>query len=350
MATFLKQPWTIRQTEPEGMKVPAHTGARTTSDAPGTGWSSLMKRQAGIALAMMLPLAAAALLGWQLTKPAAPAPAMTVCQTSCHYVGAAFTVLSQDPLKAFEQTTGLTPGVVESYQAFGQPFPSSWAGTLLAQGILPLIQLNPRRATLGDIAASRYDSYLSQYAEAARALGAPVGLAFGHEMNGSWYPWGYRHVSPGVFVAAWRHIHQVFAAHGAQKVIWVWAVVRNTPGDSRVAPALSPWWPGGAYVNWVGLDIYYFNPKVTFQGEFVPTITAVRSFTNDPILLTETAVPNQSGQVRQIADLFAGARASHLLGIIWYDENVLHTWQLDKSRPAAIAAFRRGAASMLASR
>ena len=135
---------------------------------------------------------------------------------------------------------------------------------------------------------------------------------------------------------------------GGQKVIWVWTVVRNTPGDSRVDPALRPWWPGGAYVNWVGLDIYYFSPKVTFQREFVPTITAVRSFTHDPILLTETAVPNQSGQVRQIADLFAGARASDLLGIIWYNENVLHSWQLDKSRRAAIAAFRRGAARMLA--
>jgi hypothetical protein len=55
-----------------------------------------------------------------------------------------------------------------------------------------------------------------------------------------------------------------------------------------------------------GLDIYFVSPKVTFQGEFVPTITAVRGFTDDPILLTGTAVPDQSGQVRQIADLFAG--------------------------------------------
>ena len=308
-----------------------------------------MKRQAGIALAILVPLAGAALLGWQLAKPTAPAPArVTVCQARCHYVGAAFTVMSQDPLNAFEQTTGVTPGIVESYQAFGQPFPSSWARALLAQGILPLIQLQPRRVAVGAIAAGRYDRYLSQTAAAVRALGGPVGLSFGHEMNGSWYSWGYRHVPPGVFVAAWRHIHQVFAAHGAGNAIWVWVIVRNTPGDSRVGPALRPWWPGGAYVNWVGLDIYYFSPKVTFQEEFVPTITAVRSFTGDPILLTETAVPNQSGQVPQIATWFAGARASHLLGIIWYDENVLHTWRLDKSRPAAIAAFRRGASGMLA--
>jgi len=265
-------------------------------------------------------------------------------------VGAAFSVMSQGPLSAFEQATGLTPGIVEGYQAFGQPFPSSWAGTLLARGILPLIQLQPSRVALGAIAAGRYDSYLSQYAAAVRALGVPVGLSFGHEMNGAWSSWGYTNTPPRVFVAAWRHIHQVFTVARARKVIWVWTVVRITPGDSRVAPALRPWWPGRAYVNWVGLDIYYFSPKVTFRREFVPTITAVRSFTDDPILLTGTAVPNQSGQVRQIADLFAGARASHLLGIIWYNQDDYQTWRLDKSRRAAIAAFRRGAAEMLASR
>ena len=168
-----------------------------------------MKRQAGIALAILVPPVAAALLGWQLTRPSAPAPAkLTVCQASCHYVGVALTFMSRNPLSGFEQATGLKPGIVENYQAFGQPFPSSWAGTLLAQGILPLIQLNPRRVTLGAIAAGRYDSYLSQYAAAVDALGAPVGLSFGHEMNGSWYSWGYTRVSPSVFVAAWRHIHQ----------------------------------------------------------------------------------------------------------------------------------------------
>jgi mannan endo-1,4-beta-mannosidase len=313
-----------------------------------------VKRRSAKVLAVVVPLlAAAALLGWQLAKPAAPAPARSgACLAGCHYVGVHVTVTTKGPLNAFEQATRLKPGIVENYQAFGQPFPSSWAGTLLAQGILPLIQVNPRLVALGDIAAGRYDTYLSQYATAVRALGAPIGLSFGNEMNVSWSPWGYRHVPPDVFVDAWRHIHQVFAAVGARKVIWVWTVARihGAPGDARVALWPRPWWPGGGYVNWVGLDAYYFSPKVTFQGEFVPTISAVRSFTDDPILLTGTAVPNQSGQVRQIADLFAGARASHLLGIIWYNQNDHQTWRLDKSRRAAIAAFRRGAAEMLAPR
>ncbi len=312
-----------------------------------------MQRQAAKALVILVPLiAAAALLGWQLTKPAAPAPAgSSVCQARCHYVGVALTYMSQDHLTEFEQATDFKPGIVENYEAFGQPFPSTWVETLLAQGILPLIQLNPRLVTLRAIAAGRYDRYLSQFAAAVRVLGAPVGLSFGHKMNSSSVSWGYHHVLPHVFVAAWRHIHQVFAAVGARKVVWVWTVTHTgTPGDQQVAPDPRPWWPGGGYVNWIGLDIYYDSPAVTFQGKFVPTITAVRSFTDDPILLTETAVPNQSGQVHQIANLFAGARASHLMGIIWYNQDARHAWQLGKSRRAAITAFHRAATRMVASR
>ena len=93
-----------------------------------------MKRQAGVALAMLVPpvaIAAAALLGWQLTRPSSPAPAeLTVCQTSCHYVGVALTNMSRGSLSEFEQATGLKPGIVENYQAFGQPFPSIRVGEM----------------------------------------------------------------------------------------------------------------------------------------------------------------------------------------------------------------------------
>ena len=47
---------------------------------------------------------------------------------------------------------------------------------------------------------------------------------FGHEMNGTWYSWGYEHVPAAVFVAAWRHIVNVFRAVGATNVTWMWTV------------------------------------------------------------------------------------------------------------------------------
>jgi hypothetical protein len=67
------------------------------------------------------------------------------------------------------------------------------------------------------------DSYLRSYAAAVAAFGFPVILSFGHEMNGNWYSWGDGHTAPATFVAAWRHIVQVFRAEKAANVTWLWA-------------------------------------------------------------------------------------------------------------------------------
>ena len=75
---------------------------------------------------------------------------------------------------------------------------------------MPLVQINPKGINLAAIASGHYDSYLSSYAEAVRSYHRPVILGFGHEMNGNWYSWGYRHTSPADFVAAWRHIVTLF--------------------------------------------------------------------------------------------------------------------------------------------
>jgi hypothetical protein len=73
-----------------------------------------------------------------------------------------------------------------------------------------LVQLQPNGVTLASIAAGHSDDYLRSYADAVIAFGHPVILSFGHEMNGSWYSWGYGRASPATFVAAWRHIVRLF--------------------------------------------------------------------------------------------------------------------------------------------
>jgi hypothetical protein len=299
------------------------------------------------ALAILAALAIIAFLGVRLAgsgdpRRSGPQPGSAACRAGCRYVGVALARMDQASLQNFERLSGIKPQIEENYWAFGEPFPSGWARTLQRNGLLPLLQINPRRVSLAAIAAGGYDRYLRRLAAAVRALRDPVALSFAHEMNGSWYPWGFLHVQPEVFVAAWRHVHHVLAAAGARRVIWVWTVAHTAPQPGRLFAPVGPYWPGAAYVNWVGLDIYYSNPGTTFRTAFLPTIAAVRRFTRDPILLTETAVPDQDGQLQQISDLFAGARAAGLLGVIWYDQDARRSWELD-NRPAALAAFRRDA-------
>ena len=242
-------------------------------------------------------------------------------------------------ITAFTATTGIRPRLVVYYSGWYEPFQARFARTATKHGALPLIQINPTRVSLAAIAAGRYDGYLMTYAEAVRAYRYPVILSFGHEMNGYWYSWGYRHSSPSMFVAAWRHVVRVFRTIQARNVTWLWTANIMHKGHGIAPPAR--WWPGSDYVTWVGLDGYYYNPAWKFAPLFGPTIAAVRRLTQKPILISETSAAPTTDQPAKIADLFAGVHLYGLLGFVWFNSVHNKDWRLKD--PAAIIAFRQGA-------
>jgi mannan endo-1,4-beta-mannosidase len=247
---------------------------------------------------------------------------------------------------AFIRSSGVTPDLVTYYSGWYEPFKTSFAKAAARHGAVPLVQLDPAGVSLASIAAGKYDAFLSSYAETVRAYHDPVILSFGHEMNGTWYSWGYRNSSPGKFVAAWRHIVKVFRVLGADNVTWLWTinVINNTQAGRIPGPAA--WWPGKSYVNWVGIDGYYLKPSWKFVSLFGPTIAAVRELTPDPILIAETGVVPAAGQAAKIADLFAGTRTYHLLGFVWFNStNPIDQENFSLVGSAALSAYRRGASS-----
>jgi hypothetical protein len=259
------------------------------------------------------------------------------------YIGLAPTGVpaSYAGVRAFAGATGIKPEVITYYSGWLEPFQTTFADTVANHGEVLLVQIDPTKVSLRKIAAGKYDDYLSTYASAVRKFRHPVILSFGHEMNASWYSWGHKHTSPAVFVAAWRHVVKLFRVLGVRNVTWLWTVnIINDARGSKV-PSPDPWWPGSSYVTWVGIDGYYLKPSWKFAPLFGPTIAAVRAVTGDPILISETAATSAADQPAKIADLFAGVRLYGLLGFVWFEANP--EWQLSGS--AAIAAFRRGAAS-----
>jgi mannan endo-1,4-beta-mannosidase len=272
-------------------------------------------------------------------RSAAPAPARP--RAPGMYLGV-FTPRSPQSyagVAAFSADTGVKPGLVAYYSGWGEPFQTTFAATAVRHHAMPLVQIDPTNISLSAIAAGQYDGYLRSYASSVRSFGAHVVISFGHEMNGRWYSWGYTRTSPAVFVAAWRHIVKVFRQQGATNVTWLWTV--NIVDKSGRIPNPARWWPGGAYVNWVGIDGYYYQPSWTFASLFGPTIKLIRRLTLDPILIAETAVAPAAGKVAKIADLFAGIRAYGLLGFVWFDASRQRDWRL--SSPAAFAAFGHAA-------
>jgi mannan endo-1,4-beta-mannosidase len=263
------------------------------------------------------------------------------------YLGvyAAGTPASYGPVTAFANATGAKPDVVMYYSGWFVPFPAAFAATAASNGAVPLVQMDPDKISVAGIAAGRYDGYLTEYAESVRAYHHPVIVSFGHEMNGTWYSWGYRNTSPATFVAAWRHIVTLFRELGAGNVTWLWTVnIIDDTQRGRIPPP-GPWWPGSSYVTWVGIDGYYLKPNWQFAPLFGPTIAAIRALTSDPILVAETGATPAAGQPAKIADVFAGVHAYGLLGLVWFDSTNSERQDFTVSSPAAVAAFRNGAST-----
>jgi hypothetical protein len=240
----------------------------------------------------------------------------------------------------FAAATGAAPELALYYSAWFERFAAGFAAQAHAHGAVPFVQIQSGREPLAGITAGRFDAFLRAYALSVKAYGHPVVLSFDHEMNGGWYPWGAGHTAPAVYIAAWRHVVGVFRAVGASNVTWMWTVnSTNVATDS-----LRQWWPGSAYVGWVGIDGYYYYSTDTFASVFGATVAQVRKFTTAPVLIAETAVGTTADRDAQITGLFAGVKADKLLGLVWFDEKqdkgVYHQdWRLEND-PPALAAYR----------
>lgn len=248
---------------------------------------------------------------------------------------------SYSGVEQFGRDVGRQPNLVSYYGGWGEKFQEAFAEAAANHGATTIVQMEPYSTSLAKIAAGRYDPYLTSFADEVAAFRHNVIICFGHEMNGDWYPWGYRHTKPATFIAAWQHIVNLFRKQGADNVTWLWQV---NSLSSETGP-VRDWWPGSRYVTWVGISGYYYLPYDTFDNVFDPVVTAVRQFTSDPVLIAETAVGPQAGQVRGIKDLFAGLRMQHDLGLVWFDQHSYgglykgEDWRLEGD-PAGLAAFR----------
>jgi mannan endo-1,4-beta-mannosidase len=250
---------------------------------------------------------------------------------------------SYAPVAGFTAATGVRPDLDVYYSSWYEPFQAAFAATAARHGAVTLVQINPAGIDLASITAGTYDSYLRTYAGAVRSYGRRIVLSFGHEMNASWYSWGFRHFAPATFVAAWRHIVTLFRAAGASNVTWLWTV--NVTGSSKAAP-IAPWWPGDSYVTWVGLDGYFFQRSQTFDALFGATIAVVRALTGDPVVIAETSATPAAGKPAKIASLFEGVRAWGLLGFVWFDADTKRDWRVSND-PAAVTALRAGQAAYM---
>ena len=247
---------------------------------------------------------------------------------------------SLSPVQNVAESLGRQPNLLGQYTRWPHPFDTLSAANALSYGALYYIAWEPFGVSVAQVGQGRSDAYITTFARAIRAYRHPVAISFGHEMNGYWYPWGTTGTgsTPADFVAAWRHIHDLFARAGAGNVIWVW-----NPNVINPVPAvrLKPYWPGDAYVDWVGVTGYFAaTGPDTFNGMYGPTMAQIRQFTRKPFIIAETSVETGNNELTSIDNLVSGVKeTSDVMGLVWFDYNKLGVDWTVEDRPKARAAM-----------
>ncbi len=185
-----------------------------------------------------------------------------------------------------------------------------------------------------------------------RALGALLvkdGFAgaiidLGREMTGGWYNWSERKcppAEPDCYVLAWRHAVDAMRSVPGQHFRFLWTVF---PGTAAAIDA----WPGTAYVDLVGTDIYdwYGGPHYTYphtasgqldhdakwqqilsQTGGLDWIARFSQLTGKPIAIPEWGLDFHSfgGQDDPafITRMLAWLHAQHAIGVYWAVQHVV---------------------------
>lgn len=139
-----------------------------------------------------------------------------------------------------------------------------------------------------DITAGKYDeSIIKPAAQRIKDFGKPVFVDFDHEAEGQRNP---NQGSGADYIAAWRHIYNIFKAESVTNVTWVWVHV----GWIGHASIIKQFYPGDQYVDWIGYDPfnYYYCKSNPWRSPGVAIGTwynwlQQNGFDDKPIMLAE---------------------------------------------------------------
>ena len=248
-----------------------------------------------------------------------------------------------------------TPDYVMFYRDLGRPYPRAAIEAIRRIGATPIVSLElwqwhgPRGSYLERVNSGAFDAYFRQWARDAKRDGRRVLLRFGFEFNGDWFTWGG---DPQGFIRAWRRARRIFRDAGALNVEWVWSPnvvsVPDTPANR-----MHRYWPGSAWVDWIGLDGYNFGPDhdrwhrwESFAEIFGPALRAVeRRWPGKPVIIAEfgCAPGTPAERARWIREAYAAiVRHRQVRAAVWYNYDKRRegepNWRIDADA-ASLRAF-----------
>jgi len=197
---------------------------------------------------------------------------------------------------------------------------------------------------LQDVLNGKFDAYIDQWANDAKAYEKPLLVSWGLEMNGEWFPWsgvfqgGSKTATncvepctlgPKTYQDAYRYLVNRVRARGAKNIAWVFHANGNNLPDASWN-RMAAYYPGPEYVDWLALSVYgkqfvgeeWSSAEQAMDGPY-QEISKVD--TKKPILIAEWGVadfPKSGSKAEYIRDALKlmSSRYSRVKGAIFWHE------------------------------
>jgi beta-mannanase len=291
-----------------------------------------------------------------------------------------------EAIEKFETMVGKHQAIIASSSYWGeQKFPKKNVEIICRHGSIPLIfrspwdrpyeeERPPDSFSLNNILAGKWDGYIDQWADEARAIDKPMLVSWGLEMNGQWFPWSgvhygggqivsapdqhARYAGPELFRQAYRYVVARVRARGADKILWVFHAnnfsVPGTPWN-----ALSQYYPGSDVVDILALSAYgkLFPSSrwISFEEAMDNSYKELCQLDADkPLIVAEWAVgefPKSGDKAVWIEQAFAAykkkfprVKAAVYCHERWQNKDESHSNLRVNSSPEAQAAYRQAVA------
>ncbi len=254
-------------------------------------------------------------------------------------------------------------------------FPLTKCNDIVSHGSIPhitwMIYTSGTTYPLDAVINGSYDGYINGYADEVKNWGKPLFIRLGHEFNGDWYPYGGANNGgstktgfgdpdkadgPERFIAAYKHVVDLFRAEGATNVTWIWCPNNgSSPNEAWNAP--ENYYPGDDYVDWIGLDGYNFGLSQTWSAwvDFWNVYNSIyQKFQNynKPMMIAEFASVelggNKSEWIRQAYTVNLKYSFPKIKAVTWFhtrkNEGVVDTdWRINSSA-SSLSAYQNAIA------
>ena len=243
-------------------------------------------------------------------------------------------------------------GVLGIKASFGSPSPTPSRPAAIPAAVDLETLLNdgapdyfkPTSGSLVAAAAGKYNSRFYNLGELLVKDGfSNTILDLGREMNGTWYEWSEHRApssEPDAFILAWQQIVATMRSVPGQHFKFLWTIY---PVKASVANA----WPGSAYVDYIGTDIFDWHGAktdyphtawgaldheekwrqiLTAKPGGLNWMAAFSHVTGKPIIIPEWGLDFHTfgGQDDPlfITNMMAWMKAHHAIGLYWAGQHV----------------------------